>query len=189
VPGDIKTYGIILKGITMPRTDKTDQRGEYYLGQVKKSGAQYPSFHWPSVELLLNLSYTYDIVSSNLSGKVTPYGITRAGFNVLRILSRSESKSCKQNEISQLMLVSRANITGLVDSLSRQRLVERINDPQDRRVNMVKILPKGEKLLEDLLPGYYLHMQEICSVFTPKEKQIFNDLLTRLRDRTNEVKD
>jgi len=182
------------KGIAMTKTSREvktspiDQRGEYYLSQVKKSGAQYPTFNWPSVEMLLNLTYTYDVVSAHLSFKITPYGITRAGFNVLRILSRSDEKACKQNEISQLMLVSRANITGLVDSLFRKGLVDRINDPKDRRINMIKILPKGEKLLEDLLPEYYKHMHEICSVFTAKEKEIFNELLTRLRNRTNEVK-
>ena len=172
----------------MPESKKIDQRGEYYWSQVKKNGAQYPSFNWPSVEMLLNLAYTYDVVSGHLSGKITPYGITKAGFNVLRILSRSQNKACKQNDISQLMLVSRANITGLVDSLFRKGLVERINDPHDRRINMIKILPKGEKLLQDLLPGYYKHMNEMCSIFTLKEKKIFNDLLTRLRKRTNEVK-
>ena len=172
----------------MIKSKKIDQRGEYYLSQVKKSGAQYPTFNWPSVELLLNLAYSYDVLSGILSAKVTPYGITRAGFNVLRILSRSDSKSCKQNEISELMLVSRANITGLVDSLFRKGLVDRINDPHDRRVNMIKILPKGEKLLDDLLPGYYKHMNDICSVFTEKEKAVFNDLLTRLRTRANEIK-
>ena len=171
----------------MPKANKIDQRGEYYLSQVKKSGAQYPSFNWPSVELLLNLAYSYDVLSGILSAKITPYGITRAGFNVLRILSRSQSKACKQNEISQLMLVSRANITGLVDSLFRKGLVERINDPHDRRVNMIKILPKGERLLDELLPGYYKHMNDICSVFTAKEKALFNDLLTRLRNKANEI--
>jgi DNA-binding MarR family transcriptional regulator len=172
----------------MPETKKTDPRGEYYWNQVKKHGSQYPSFHWPSMEMLLNLVYTYDVLSSHMAAKVSPYGITKSGLSVLLILSRSESKACKQNEISRLMLVSRANITGLVDSLFRQGLVDRINDPHDRRVNMVKILPKGEKLLKDLLPGYYKHMHDMCSVFTEKEKKIFNDLLTRLRNRTNEAK-
>jgi len=172
----------------MPKIKIIDRREDYYWNQVRKSGGQYPSFDWPSVEMLLNLAYTYDVVSGNLSGKITPFGITRAGFNVLRILSNSPSKACKQNEISQLMLVSRANITGLVDSLFRQGLVERINDPQDRRVNMIKILSKGEKLLEDLLPGYYTHLNKISSIFTAQEKKVFNDLLKRLRDKTNEVK-
>src|SRR5580692_9845704 len=99
--------------------------------------------------MLLNLVYTYDIVSGHMAEKTSPYGITKAGFSVLMILSRSPQKACKQNEISRLMLVSRANITGLVDSLARLGLVERTNDPRDRRVNMVKILPKAEKLLSD----------------------------------------
>ena len=172
----------------MPKNTKIDQREEYYWSQIKKHDARYPTFNWSSMEMFLNLAYTYDIVAGVMSAKVTPYGITRAGFNVLRILSRCETKSCKQNEISRLMLVSRANITGLVDSLTRQNLVARINDPHDRRVNMIKLLPKGEKLLEDLLPEYYKHMHEVCSVFTEKEKKIFNDLLKRLRNRTNEVK-
>jgi len=172
----------------MPETDKIDQRGEYYWSQVKKHGVKYPEFNWPSVEMFLNLIYTYDVVSGHSAGKISPYGITRAGFGVLMILSRSQFKACKQNEISQLLLVSRANITGLVDSLYRQGLVERVNATHDRRINMIKILPKGEKLLEDLLPGYFKYVHDMCSVFTSKEKKIFNDLLTRLRNRTSEVK-
>jgi MarR family 2-MHQ and catechol resistance regulon transcriptional repressor len=169
----------------MSKTKNTDRRAEYYWNQVKKHGSKYAEFDWPCVEILLNLVYTYDIVSGHMSRKTSPYGITKAGFSVLMILSRSQSKACKQNEISQLMLVSRANITGLVDSLVRQGLVERTNDPHDRRVNMVKILSKGEKLLEDLLPGYYRNVYAICSIFTAAEKKMLNDLLTKLRDRTS----
>jgi DNA-binding MarR family transcriptional regulator len=172
----------------MPKTNNTDLRSEYYWSRIKKYGGKYPEFNWPSVETLLNLAYTYDIVSAHLSHKVSPHGITKAGFNVLMILSRSQSKACKQNEISQLMLVSRANITGLVDSLVRLGLVKRTNDPHDRRVNMVRILPKGEKLLKGLLPGYYKHIHDICSIFTTAEKKKLNDLLTRLRNKTGKTK-
>src|ERR1035441_6750842 len=115
----------------MSADNTIDQRGEYYWNQVKKHGGKYPSFNWPSVEMFLNLVYTYDVISSHMAGKITPYGITKAGFSVLMILSRSPSKASKQNEISRLMLVSRANITGLVDSLFRQRLVQRINDKSE----------------------------------------------------------
>jgi MarR family 2-MHQ and catechol resistance regulon transcriptional repressor len=172
----------------MVKIENKDNRGDYYWSQVKKHGSKYPEFNWPSVETLMNLIYTYDVVAANSARKVGAYGITRAGFSVLMILSRSQVKACKQNEISQLMLVSRANITGLVDSLVHLGLVERANDPHDRRVNLIRIMPKGEKLLEDLLPGYYKYMQEICSVFTLEEKKKFCDLLTRLRGRINEIK-
>ena len=173
----------------MVKAEVQDRRAEYYWTQVKKHGAKYPEFNWPCVETLLNLVYTYDIVSGHMGEKIARHGITKAGFSVLMILSRSEAKSCKQNEISQLMLVSRANITGLVDSLVRQGFVERASDPHDRRVNMVKILPQGEKLLQEILPAYYKRVHEICSVFTASEKQVLNDLLRRLRDRAGEMKE
>ena len=57
-----------------------------------------------------------------------------------------------------------------------------------RSVNIVKILPKGEKLLENLLPSYYKSVDDICSVFNAKEKKLLGDLLTRLRNRTKDVK-
>ena len=76
----------------MSKTNNTDYRGEYYWSQVKKHGGKYPEFNWFSVEMLLNLAYTYDIVSAHLSRKISPYGITKAGFSVLMILSRSSSK-------------------------------------------------------------------------------------------------
>jgi MarR family transcriptional regulator, 2-MHQ and catechol-resistance regulon repressor len=165
-----------------------DRREEYYWSQVKKHGEHYPSFDWPAVEMFLNLTYTYDVINGHVSARITPFGVTRAGFNVLRILSRSTSKACKQNEISQLMLVSRANITGLVDSLSRQGLVERISDPHDRRVNMIKLLPKGEKLLEDILPGFYQFMHDMCTVFSTRQRKVFNQVLIQLRNRAKEVR-
>jgi MarR family 2-MHQ and catechol resistance regulon transcriptional repressor len=173
----------------MAKNNNTDRRSEYYWSQVKKHGSKYAEFNWSSVEILLNLFYTYDIVSAHMTRKIAPYGLTKAGFGVLMILSRSLTKACKQNEISQLMLVSRANITGLVDSLGRQGLVERTNDPHDRRVNMVKILPKGEKLLEDLLPGYYKYLHGMCSVLTAANKKVLNETLTQLRNGISGSKD
>jgi MarR family 2-MHQ and catechol resistance regulon transcriptional repressor len=180
---------LVIRGETiMAKTEHKDLRGDYYWSQVKKHGSKYPEFNWPSVETLMNLIYTYDVVAANSARKVGAFGITRAGFSVLMILSRSQFKACKQNEISQLMLVSRANITGLVDSLVGLGLVERTNDPHDRRVNLIRITPKGEKLLKDLLPGYYKYIQDICSIFTAEDKKKFCELLKRLRDRINEIK-
>jgi DNA-binding MarR family transcriptional regulator len=141
------------------------------------------------VEVLLSLAYNYDLVFTRVSRKLAPYGLTRASFGVLMILSRSDSKACKQNEISQLMLVSRANITGLVDGLARHGLVERGPDPHDRRVNRVKILAKGEKLLEALLPQQYQDIYEMFEVFSAAEKKTLSDLLGRLRKTMTGSKD
>jgi DNA-binding MarR family transcriptional regulator len=168
--------------------NELDPRAEYYWTQVKRFGTKYPTFHWPSAELLLNLIYTHNTISTNLDRYIAAHGITRAAFNVLMILSRSEAKGCKQNEISKLMLVSRANITGLVDGLVKQGFVQRQSHQNDRRANMVRILPAGEALLEEILPNYYEHFHTMCSVLSAADKKKLNGLLTQLRVGAGEFK-
>ena len=69
--------------------NKKEPRSEYYWTQVKKHGQKYKEFNWSSVEMLLNLVYSYDVISNNLAQKIAPYGITKAGFSVLMVLLRS----------------------------------------------------------------------------------------------------
>ena len=61
----------------MTNINQADRRAEYYWSQVKKHGAKYPGFNWSSVEILLNLVYTYDIVSGHLAIKQALTGSPR----------------------------------------------------------------------------------------------------------------
>ena len=60
--------------------------------------------------------------------------------------------------------VTRATITGLVDTLERDGLVTRTPDPEDRRMMAVMLTPRGEKLLQKVLPS---HFQKLTSLLEP----------------------
>jgi DNA-binding MarR family transcriptional regulator len=79
------------------------------------------------------------------------------------------------------MLVSRADITGLVDQLTKRGLAERLADQNDRRVWIVKITKKGESLLEAYLPGHYKEIRDLMVSFSRKDKAAFNLFLEKLR--------
>ncbi len=158
-----------------------DKRASYYWGRVRDYGKKYKWFHWSSVELFLNLVYTYDIISNHFAAKLKIKGLSRAAFNVLNIISRSENKGCIHVELSELLLVSRANVTGLVDSLARRGLVERRDSPSDRRLSIVKITRKGEELLNSTIPFYYLEMRKLASVLNNEERDKLNKVLVKLR--------
>ena len=53
---------------------------------------------------------------------------------------------------SQAIRLSRATMTGLLDTLERAGLLTRAPDPHDRRASNVKITSKGEKLLHKVQP-------------------------------------
>jgi MarR family 2-MHQ and catechol resistance regulon transcriptional repressor len=158
-----------------------DKREEYYRDRVRQHGQRYQQFHLPSVQVVLNLVYTYDVAVTRLAQSVSEHELSLSAFNVLMILSRSVGKQCPLYEIGELLLVSRANVTGLMDCLERKGLVERLVDEYDRRVRMARITRAGEALLRSVLPGHYSELKRICSRLSNTEKSILSGLLTKLR--------
>jgi MarR family 2-MHQ and catechol resistance regulon transcriptional repressor len=172
-----------MKKIDSPKIKQNgrDLRTQYYWDRTRRYGERYREFHWPSVALLLNLIHTYDVVATHFAKRVAKFGLSISAFNVLMILSRSDEKGMKQNELSHLMLVSRANITGLIDSLVRQGLVSREQDATDRRVCIARITPQGAQLLESLLPSHYAEIARIAGAVNARGKAEMNRLLDQLR--------
>src|SRR5438270_13573985 len=99
------------------RRARPDQRELHYLGRIQQHSKRYAEFHRPSVELLFNLIYTGDIIQTQLARKVETHKLSLGAFNALLILSRDETRGYPMHELGELLLVSRANITGLVDCL------------------------------------------------------------------------
>ncbi|MBN9504882.1 MAG: MarR family transcriptional regulator [Altererythrobacter sp.] len=59
-----------------------------------------------------------------------------------------------QSDVAKRLRVEAATVTRMVDILSKEGLVERAADPNDRRVNLLSISPKGEIELEKIFAVY-----------------------------------
>jgi MarR family 2-MHQ and catechol resistance regulon transcriptional repressor len=160
---------------------KPDKREHHYLDRMRHHSRNYREFHWPSVELVVNLFYTYDVIHTRLAREAEREGLSTAAFNVLMILSRYGEGGCPMHELGELLLVSRANVTGLVDSLERRNLVERTASEEDRRVRLVHMTGGGAALLEGILPRHYGEVRASLQGLSVREKLDLSKLLTKLR--------
>jgi MarR family 2-MHQ and catechol resistance regulon transcriptional repressor len=165
-----------------------DKRAGYYWNRVKDYGKKYQWFDWVSVETFLNMAYTYDVISNHFASKLQKSGLSRSTLNILNIISRSD-QGCAHGELSELLLVSRANVTGLVDSLVRRGLVERQGSSGDRRLSIVKITKEGTQLLDTINPHYYLEMRKLASELTATECGQLNKILIKLRFKAFSLRD
>jgi|SRR5207253_3299792 len=163
-----------------------DKREHHYLSRMREHGGRYREFDRPSIELLLNLAYTYDVIHTHLARKVESHGLSLGAFNVLTILSRYEKEGCQMSELGELLLVSRANVTGLVDLLVKKNLVERTEDARDRRVRMVRLTKAGQNFLESILPAHYARVREMFRGMSIKDKTALSKLLVKLRHNAQE---
>jgi MarR family 2-MHQ and catechol resistance regulon transcriptional repressor len=157
-----------------------DRREEHYLRRMRQHSERYEDFHWQSVETLVNLIYTCDVIESHVARCMDAHGLSLGSFNALMILSRYD-EGCPMHELGELLLVSRANTTGLVDLLERRKLVERFASQEDRRVRLARLTKAGRALLEAILPGHYRRVREMLRGMSNKDKAALSKLLTKLR--------
>jgi MarR family 2-MHQ and catechol resistance regulon transcriptional repressor len=159
---------------------KSDKREEHYLSRLRHHGKKYADFHRPTVELLVNLYYTSDVIESQFAREIETHNLSGAALNALMILSRCEA-GCPMHELGELLLVSRANVTGLVDCLERKGLVKRTTTAGDRRVKLLTLTAAGRGFLEEFLPGHYAHARALLRGLTNKDKLELSRLLLKLR--------
>jgi DNA-binding MarR family transcriptional regulator len=91
-----------------------------------------------------------------------------------------------QVQLSDMMLVNRANITTLIDRMEKASLVMRTSDSADRRTNIIKLTAKGKKLFEKAEPLYAKLVRQLMSGFNQGEMKKLITVLEKVRDNINQ---
>jgi DNA-binding MarR family transcriptional regulator len=132
-------------------------------------------------EVVLNLWRTSDQLQNRFGRLFRQYGLTPSQYNVLRILS-GEGKPLPCLEIAERMIQVVPAITGLLDRLEMQGLVQRQRSSDDRRVIHVDITEQARKILGELdRPVLELHAALIGHLSRSELKEL-NRLLEKSRD-------
>jgi MarR family 2-MHQ and catechol resistance regulon transcriptional repressor len=159
-----------------------DPRERYYRERARTHVQAHPHGHAPSNEVVFNLVFTYDVVVTELTRVLAPFDISLSALNVLLILKRAGESGCMGRELSELLVVSKASVTGLLDALERRELVERVPATTDRRCRITRVSEKGLALVDEVLPVYYPAVREICKPLPAAAKKQVCELLETLRD-------
>ncbi len=141
----------------------------------------YPNSSARATECAMNLVLTADLLVKRIGTLLQPFNLTSASGLVLSILADSESP-LPPNEIADRLIVSRATVTGLLDSLERQSYIRRLPHPSDRRMILVEITEKGRKTAHDFRPIVHQHQKEWLEVLGETEQQQLIVALHRLQE-------
>lgn len=128
-------------------------------------------------ELFLNILHTGDVASRSEADFLARHGLNQARLIVMVLLDASESGSLRSSELADHAKVSRATITGLLDTMEKAGLVTRAVDPHDRRASNVKLTAKGSVLLRKVQPLLMKWTQGILSALSPAERKQLVKLL------------
>ncbi|HEY4288946.1 MAG TPA: family 10 glycosylhydrolase [Puia sp.] len=130
----------------------------------------------------INIIYTSNWLSAQVSSYFDESDITPQQFNILRIL-RGEGKALSTMQIRQRMLDKMSDTSRIVDRLVKKGLVKKSPNAEDRRLVDVVITLKGKKLLEKIDP-FEDEADKFMSSLSEEETKTLNSLLDKLRNVT-----
>ena len=98
-------------------------------------------------------------------------------------------KVCGVSDIGEQLGVTNAAASQMVDRLVQQGVLERAEDPHDRRVKQITLTPKGQELVQAHIAARQRWMEELTQALTPEELETTTHslvLLTRAARNLNE---
>jgi len=117
-------------------------------------------------------------ISRSYNNICLKYGITASQSFVLLDVLANEGSSVK--DIANRIQLDSPAVTGLIDRLLKEELVERREDPADRRSLQIYLTDKGRQLIEDLNPAGKEFNHHIRSLLSAEEGQLFEECLSKL---------
>jgi len=119
-------------------------------------------------------------VSSALSAEYQMrYGLDIPEWRVLATLG-FRREPCSAQFISHCTRTHKSTISRAVTTLMRRRLVERVENADDRREYRLRMTRKGTTLYEELIPRLLRKEQEILSCLSAQERRDFAQLLGKI---------
>jgi DNA-binding MarR family transcriptional regulator len=139
-----------------------------------------------SLRLWLRLLTSTHMIENEIRSNLrTDYETTLPRFDVLAQLYRNP-EGLRMGELSALLMVTGGNITGIVDQLVQENLVERVTDPRDRRAYNVKLTDKGNSEFTDMADAHRNWIDSLLDGLATEEQIALHDLLKTLRTSLEE---
>lgn len=149
------------------------------MSQNKRSEKTEPQSK-QNLRLWLRLLKASRIIETQLREKLRlEFASTMPRFDVLAALYRFE-KGLKMSELSNVLMVSNGNVTGIVDRLVKDGLVLRVPVAGDRRALLVRLTAKGREIFTEQADAHESWVDDMLSEFASKGGAEFSDQLEEL---------
>lgn len=120
------------------------------------------------------------ILRQPLEAEIARGALTGPQQSAMSVLVKSEGLSLK--ELSKQLGLAHSTVSGIVDRLEKQGLVERHADEADGRFSKLVVSDKVRKFLRETWPALEMHpLAEALTAATPKERRAVTEGVQVLR--------
>ena len=144
--------------------------------------------NWPecvdaSSLTLLKITRVQELFKNEIETCVTQYQLQHADFSVLATLRRSAKPYClSPTDLYKSMFFSSGGLTKVLRRLLEAGLIERLENPQDKRSKLVKLNEQGKQLVEKIMPELHKKDKALLKGLTKQEQTQLEALLQKTLD-------
>jgi MarR family 2-MHQ and catechol resistance regulon transcriptional repressor len=131
-----------------------------------------------ATHLWLILWKAYEALNEHAVRHIQSLGIGASDFAVLEALLHKGPLPV--NTIGGLIHLTSGSITAAIDRLEAKGLVQRRNDPGDRRARIVHLTAAGRRLISSAFADHEAALERACAGLDPEERSHAAALLKKL---------
>lgn len=111
----------------------------------------------------------------------TNFGLNHWEFDVLATLRRAGEPYClSPTVLFDSMMVSSGTMTNRLQHLEKKQLIERVDNPEDKRSLLVKLTEGGKHLIDEAMASHIVLENELLGGLSQAEVAIVNILLKKM---------
>lgn len=132
-----------------------------------------------NMRLCLELLSVAADIDRDCAERLAPYGLSEGRF-VLLFLLDAANDGMAPNLLATRAGITRATVTGLLDGLEHEALIERQADAHDRRALRIVLTRKGKRLAKQVFAQHSLWIAGLLSGLSGAERKQLSALLGKL---------
>lgn len=133
-----------------------------------------------ATETAMNLARTSDLLVKRIADLIQPFDLTPSSGLALGILADSE-EPMPPNKIAERLIISRASVTSLIDTLERRGYVRRAPHATDRRMLLIELTDAGRQVAHEFRQLVHQNQKAWMAVLTEQEQDQLIEALHRIQ--------
>lgn len=118
----------------------------------KRLEAHWPEAATPETGVMLGLIRINDLFIESSEDVMVRFGLTQAAFEVLTTLrSYPKPRQLTPTELYKSILITSGGMTKVLNQLEHDGLIQRLDNPEDKRSKIIKLTRAGEKVAEQAM--------------------------------------
>ena len=143
-------------------------------------------------ELARSIAYRLVTLAERVSRAIAQtyeetFELTRPEWRVLAALAANGAMTAR--DLGPYSTLDKMQVSRAIQGLEAAGYVERRQDENDKRSNILRLTPGGEALYRQIRPLVSAREAEILAALSPRERVALGDMIGRLRDRVETLVD